>query len=1054
MTPNSPQDLHPNCVIRASAGTGKTFRLAMRYIGLLARGEQPSSLLATTFTKKAAGEMLDRVMKFLALGATRPDMLADLHKYATPTLTHQQCRELLILLVANLHRHNVLNIDKLFLRLASGFSLDLGVAPGWQLVDPEEDTNLRIQALSNMLAAGPTHDTLNSLINLSRGGNPSAVHTPILNALNVAYLKFLAAKQELSPWQALQPESPPLTATQLSQAIKALRASAVDIPLTGKKTPMVAFEKAIDKAELALSTGDWGGFLSGGLAKPLCNEPPYTFQKREIPDSIYEAYLPLIGHSLSVLRDQLLKANTALHQLLFSFNTHYNALKSSQGTFLFDDIPQLLLNLPYEGGRDHIYYKLDARIRHILLDEFQDTSLQQFELLEPLITECLSSDDGRTMFIVGDTKQSLYGWRGAEPALLGQVDQKLGIDKSQVKDLAINFRSSPAVIDAVNTIFSDLSNNPAFIEQGSVAAAKWQSTFKTHQAHNTTRPGEVLLCVSPEVADTESDTVFDRLASHTAQRVKAIYDSVPTASIAILLRRNKWISALRFELSQLGIESSQEGGGPLTDSPAICAILSLFHIATHPADTVARYHLSKSPVGTVMGLTDHRSNKQALEVSRYMRTELLVRGVTPALIALRKRLLPYLAGRDHARLTQLIAFGADFDAKANPDPAAFCEAVTSHAIVDPNPSRVRIMSIHKAKGLEFDAVFLPQFEVAWQRKAGELFVHRDTPFSSPSLLSLSPSKELGDADPAFRSLKEDRFGAMVGEELCCLYVGMTRAMHHLEIIVPPEKPKEGGNPSAARVYCEGLAPGVARDPETTLYARSIGDWQAWKLEHSASTAPAKSPIALTLAKNTKINPLHLPRTSPSSLEGAASPAATDILRPRHDQSLDRGTLIHAWFELIEWASSPLPDDTALLAHAARFGISESSATPQLPDFKSMLAMPEIRKSLSLPDAKAGTWRLKREWPFSVQIIHNRRPTMLSGRFDRVHICYLNEKPIAAHILDFKTDALTSAPINKSIETYRPQMAAYRSALSVLLKLDAASIAASLIFVSRGDVIAV
>ncbi len=1053
MTP-TPQDLHPHCVIRASAGTGKTYRLAMRYIGLLARGEQPSSLLATTFTKKAAGEMLDRVMKFLAFGATRPDTLAELHEFASPTLTHQKCRELLILLVANLHRHNVLNIDKLFLRLATGFSLDLGVAPGWQLVDPEEDTNLRIRALSNMLAASSADSTLDSLVHLARGGNPSAVHAPILSALKAAYFRFQAAKQELLPWVAIQPESPPLTPAELSHSIKALRASARDIPLTGKKKPNSHFERAIDKADLSLSTGDWGGFLSTGLAKPLCKGPPYLFHALDIPDSIHEAYLPLIGHAIAVLREQLLRANTALHQLLSSFDTHYSALKSSQGTFLFDDIPQLLLKLPYEGGRDHIYYKLDARIRHILLDEFQDTSLQQFELLEPLITECLSSDDGRTMFIVGDTKQSLYGWRGAEPALLGEVDQKLGFDQSKVLDLAINFRSSPAVIDAVNTVFSNLSSNPAFLEQGGDAAAKWQSTFKTHQAHHAARPGEVLLCVSPEVADTDPDTVFDRLATHTAQRVKAIFDKVPTASIAILLRRNKWISTLRFELSQLGIESSQEGGGPLTDSPAICAILSLFHIATHPADTVARYHVATSPVGKVMGLTDHRSNKQALEVSRYMRTELLVRGVTPALIALRKRLLPYLAERDHSRLTQLIAFGADFDAKANPDAAAFCEAVTSHAIVDPNPARVRIMSIHKAKGLEFDAVFLPQFENAWQRKAGELFVHRETPFSPPSLLSLSPSKELGDADPAFRDLKDARFEAIVGEELCCLYVGMTRAIHHLEIIVPPEKPKDGGNPSASRVYCEGLAPGMTRDPETTLYARSLGDWMAWKREHSAASTPAMSPITLKLAKPATVNPLHLPRTSPSSLEGAASPAATDILQPRHDLSLDRGTLIHAWFELIEWASSPVPLDAALLAHAARLGISESSASPHLPGFKSMLAMPEIRQSLSLPDVKAGTWRLKREWPFSVQIVHNQRPTMLTGRFDRVHICYFNDKPVAAHILDFKTDALTSAPIEKSIETYRPQMAAYRSALSVILKLDPASIAASLLFVSKGNVVSV
>lgn len=1054
MATSAPNDMHASTVIRASAGTGKTYRLAMRYIGLLARGEHPSSLLATTFTKKAAGEMLERVLKFLSGGATKPEKLVELQKFADPTLTHQRCRLLLRLLVANLHRNNVLNIDKLFLRLASGFSLDLGVAPGWQLVDPDEDRTMRVQALSTMLAENPKQTTLTSLIGLAKGGNPSAVHAPILNALNVANFQFLAAKRALAPWQVIKPETKPLSGSELDERFNNLRRCEQSVPRNKDGSRSVQFEKAIRDACEDIVAHNWKDFLSTGIAAKLCTDSQETYSRKEIPSAISDCYYPLIAHAVSHLRTQLFDSNTALHELILSFNTHYTELKALQGTFLFDDIPQLLLELPYEGGRDHIYFKLDTRVRHILLDEFQDTSLQQFELLEPLITECLSSDDGRSMFIVGDTKQSLYAWRGAEPGLLRTLDSKLGLDEDQVLDLALNFRSSPAIIDAVNTVCGNLETNAAFIEKGSNAATSWQSTFQTHRAHHADQPGEVILSVSPDVAETDSESKFDLLATYTAQRVKAMHDSAPAASIAILLRRNKWIAALRFELSQLGIESSQEGGGPLTDSPAVCAILSLFHLSTHPADTVARYHLATSPLGKLIGLTDHRSSKQAIDISRHIRTEILIRGVTPALISLRHKLLPFLAQRDHARLTQLIAFGAAFDAKGNPDPDEFCDAVTNRAMVDPNPARVRIMSIHKAKGLEFDAVFLPQFEGAWQRRPNELYVERQSPFDPPSLLSQSAAKELAEIDPELSQLRDSRFETLVGEELCCLYVGMTRARHHLEIIVPPEKPKDGGNPSASRVYCEGLAPGKRRDPLTTLYSHTLGDWKTWKRDNTKSTTPTPAPIALNFSKSTTVNPLHLPRTSPSSLEGSSSPIASDILRPRHDQSLDRGTLIHAWFELVEWASSPLPSDAALLAHAARIGIPESSTAPQLPDFKAMLAMPDIRKSLSLPDSTVGTWRLKKEWPFSVQIIHNRRPTMLSGRFDRVHICYLNDKPIAAHILDFKTDSLTTAPIEKSIETYRPQMAAYRSALAVLLKLDPATVAASLLFVARGDVVEV
>lgn len=1046
------KDLHTSKIIRASAGTGKTYSLAMRYIGLLARGAHPSSLLATTFTKKAAGEMLERILKFLSGGATRPDRLADLQEHADPTLTHQRCRLLLRLLVANLHRNNVLNIDKLFLRLASGYSLDLGVAPGWQLVDPDEDRTMRVQALSAMLAENPRQTTLTSLIGLARGGNPSAVHAPILQALKDANFQFFAAKRALAPWQMIKPETRPLSASKLDECYNNLRRCEHDVPLNIDGSPSVSFVKAIRTACEDVVAQDWKHFLSAGIAARLCCDSAERYSRKDIPPAISDCYYPLIAHAISYLRTQLFESNTALHELLLSFNSHYAELKAAQGTYLFEDIPQLLLALPYDGGRDHIYYKLDARVSHILLDEFQDTSLEQYELFEPLITECISSDEDRTVFIVGDTKQSLYSFRGAEPGLLRTLDSRPGLNKAQVIDLTLNYRSSPAVIDAVNAVCDNLSTNAAFNLKGFKAAASWQSTFQTHRARHADLPGEVILNVSPDVSETDIQTKFDLLCTHTAQRVKALHDSAPAASIAILLRRNKWITAIRYELSQLGIESSQEGGGPLTDSPAVCSILSLFHLSTHPADTVARYHLATSPLGKLIGLTDHRSSKQAIDISRHIRSEILIRGVTPALVSLRHKLLPFLAQRDHARLTQLIAFGAEFDTKGNPDPDEFCDAVTNCERVDPNPARVRIMSIHKAKGLEFDAVVLPQFENAWKRRHNELFVERPSPFDPPSLLSQSAPKELAEIDPEIKQLRDSRFEALVGEELCCLYVGMTRARHHLEIIVPPDNTKEPHSPSAARVYCEGLAQGKPRDPLTTLYKHSRGDWKTWMRENTRSPLPSPAPIALNLAKTTTVNPLHLPRTSPSSLEGSSSPIASDLLRPRHDQSLDRGTLIHAWFELIEWATSPIPTDAALLSHAARAGIPESAAAPILPDFKAMLTMPEIRRSLSLPDGKAGTWRLKREWPFSVQILHNKRPTMLSGRFDRVHICYLNDRPVAAHILDFKTDALTSAPIETSVETYRPQIAAYRSALSVLLKLDPASIAASLLFVTKGEVV--
>src|SRR5687767_2259614 len=127
-------------VIRASAGTGKTYQLAVRFIGLLAAGARPDEILATTFTRKAAGEILDRVLSRLAHAAADDNERAKLAKaIGEKALSGDKCRELLVATVRRLHALRVGTLDSYFLQIATSFGHELGLPPGWSICDELAD---------------------------------------------------------------------------------------------------------------------------------------------------------------------------------------------------------------------------------------------------------------------------------------------------------------------------------------------------------------------------------------------------------------------------------------------------------------------------------------------------------------------------------------------------------------------------------------------------------------------------------------------------------------------------------------------------------------------------------------------------------------------------------------------------------------------------------------------------------------------------------------------------------------------------------------------------
>ena len=194
----------PRELVLASAGSGKTYHLSSRIIELLALGAPPGEVLASTFTRKAAGEILDRVLLRLAEGAAHADKARELGEHAHASLVDPAaCRALLGRLVRDLHQMNVGTLDAFFIRVARSFFQELGLAPGWTIADKPMEDRLRTEAVHAALAGVDRAEFADILRMLNRGGASRNVHDDLVQKVD----DLVRIRRQLDP-DAVDPWSP------------------------------------------------------------------------------------------------------------------------------------------------------------------------------------------------------------------------------------------------------------------------------------------------------------------------------------------------------------------------------------------------------------------------------------------------------------------------------------------------------------------------------------------------------------------------------------------------------------------------------------------------------------------------------------------------------------------------------------------------------------------------------------------------------------------------------------------------------------------------------
>lgn len=1071
-------------VIRASAGTGKTFALSGRYLQLLWAGATPDTILAVTFTRKAAGEVLERVLRRLAQAGRSEEAAAELGgEIGVLGLSRQDALRMLATVCRSLHRVAISTIDSFFYRMASCFRHELGVPPRATVVDKDDPLARQMRGLAiDAVLDGEDLDTLVEMLRRLDHGQAGRTVTELIDQIVSGELyDTYRQNPSFDAWSRLDVPPGRLTKSAVSEAVQRLW----DL---GQHISDKRWAKAWRANRKAAEAGAWDQFLDNGLTKKIA-EGNHQFSRRDIPAEILAAYQPLIDHARAELIARSRDQTQATFHLLERFDKRYNQLRRAHGVLLYSDLPlKLAHQLPARGqsALSEVYYRLDARVTHLLLDEFQDTSLDQWRVLRGFAEEIASHADGsRTFFCVGDVKQAIYGWRGGCAELFDQIGPQLRLPPSAFRSLTASFRTAQPVLDAVNAVFGTLTDNPALAKVRDLARS-WQDRFETQTAADPDQPGYVELVASPAAPpgrELESDPseeeeepeaeqengsptpTDERHEQFVAERMESLIQASPGYTIGVLVTTNDKVRRTIHLLRRRGLSVSGEGGSPITDDPAVELILSAITMADHPGDTVAAYHVWQSPLAPAIGLRSTlESDVAAAGLS--IRRAILEHGYAQLLTDWARALAPWCDGRGALRLAQLIDLADRYDPVLTLRPKDFVRYVAAADVEEPMPAAVRVMTIHKAKGLEFDIVVLPDLQRDLLRdKNVTLYVGRDEPTGPARAVYRAAAQVVRQGSAELEQAYQQWLTSQLNDQLCKLYVAMTRPRYALHLIVPPLERTKNGKPHAkgwtapsyAAILRRALAPQDARfDGGRTLYSHGDPDWRrrlaaAPRVEEPAATPPA--PIKVSFA-----SPPGPPRRSwsqitPSALKSAGRVDINELLDMEPSGAQLRGTLIHGWLSLIGWLDAgDEPSDEVLLASAR--GVAPAAdpgwVAEQIRSFKDALQRPAVARILSRPRVQhPDQLELWRERPFAVRTDRG----LIHGVFDRV-VLYLDRgRPTHVELIDFKTDYVRPDRSNLAalVETYSPQLEAYRSALSAMLGIGKNHIGASLLFVDAGEV---
>jgi ATP-dependent exoDNAse (exonuclease V) beta subunit len=1053
-------------VIMASAGTGKTHQLSNRYLKLLLDGESPDRILATTFTRKAAGEIFDRVIERLVQACfddQNRDRLAT--ELEVVDLSRAGCLSVLHRISQNLHRVRVDTLDAFFAEVARCFSLEMRLPSDWRIAEEAEDSRIRSLAVNRLLNEKEIR-AAEQLVHWITGADSSRrVASALFGEVNLTYEKYVESREQgEAAWKSVVPR-PMMSEEELAAALDHLQ----NLELEG------AIVGGIDTAMKYARSRNWGKFLAATIVKNA--SVGGTFRSKEIPQVVIDAISSVRDYIHDEVVNRVARRTAAAFDLVREFDSLYWDCKRDLGAIRFDDVPRALTGLSTSQGQQQLAYRLNGWIDHLLLDEFQDTSPMQWSVIKELAERIVAAGaEERTFFCVGDVKQAIYGFRGGTSTILTQLANPAGneLPNLNVEPLNVSFRSDQAVIDFVNETFTNLDRHGKLKESMQTRVNEWKATFPRHE---TVKEAAGYACLEsapdPPLGDDgePTDKPGPFALKHASRLAAELHQQTPQLEVAVLVDKNDSVAFVIDELLRLGIHASAEGGNPLTDSAAVRIVLSALELAEHPADTAAAFHVAHSGLGVLLDLSPDdciQRDRKLSNTAERIRRELLTRGYGDTIADWTQALRPACSKREWYRVQQFLDLAYAYSSNLTTRPIEFVHHVESTKKADPTASKVQVMTVHQSKGLGFDRVVLA--DLAGNDRSPTFCYQRDPVTHKVSKVVRYVSQlDREFLPPAAQAVMREDELRRSEDTLCDLYVSLTRAKHELRVVVSPgEHRLDKMIQSKSGLLRAALIPTGVAPADEVLFERGDRDW------YLQEDAPKKS--SRSGAQRPKIQLQPATETTLSAPSDHEDPFRRLSLQKAFDHgrslAMQYGTLIHAWCEAILWLDDdPDLSDEHLIKLAAQADVSLVHYESAIVQFRKYLAAAGIQNVLQrdsyqkLATARHAAFRsiaaatnemplFQTEGELSLEV-RNEVAVATSGHdgvwgiIDRLILWKIGDEVAAAHILDFKTDVVDGSTA-KLRKHYAPQLDAYVAAIRDAFSLSADQVAADLILLTKGE----
>jgi ATP-dependent helicase/nuclease subunit A len=1052
--------------LSANAGSGKTRVLTDRVARLLLEDVQPQHILCLTYTKAAASEMQNRLFRRLGDWAMLDDnalqqALAEIGLDRTPTpddLRH--ARTLFARAIETPGGLKIQTIHSFCAALLRRFPLEAGVSPQFTEIEDRAADLLRAE-LVDVLAAGPDAELMTDLARQYTGEDILKLTKQIVAQGN-AYtalslddaLTIFGAPAGLSRDQIVADTFAADDDALLQELVAALaKGSANDVKAAEKLSEVAVLDFNAIVALLPVfvtasgpnaNTPKIGGFPTKATQAALSHQMPRI-------DALMQRIADVRSKRLALLAAE---ASVTLHKFGHVFARHYATAKQQRGWLDFDDLIQKARQLlSDERVAAWVLYRLDGGIDHILVDEAQDTSPVQWDVIRKLAEEFSTgqgarSDITRTIFVVGDKKQSIYSFQGADPREFDRMEiefgSKLAESNQTLRNLTLDysFRSSPAILRLVDSVFEG-------------AASAGFSDDGKHLAFNTDLPGRVdlwPLVPKPEKEPERDwhDPVDRRSAMHQhrilaqaiAGQIKQMLDDgtmiphngsarpVEPRDILILVQRRSGIfpDIIR-ACKEIGLPIAGADRLKVGAETAVRDLGALLSFLATPDDSLSLATALRSPLfewseQQLFTLAHHRKTEHLWAALRekdqeFPNTVSVLKDLRANVDFLRpydliermltrhrgrKRLLARLGAEAEDGINALLSQALSYERAAVPSLTGFPTWMETDDLeikrqIDSASNQIRVMTVHGSKGLEAPIVILPECGKRMLSIRDDIIEIDETPVWR---------MQAGQQPDRMAERLDDMKAAQREESLRLLYVALTRAEKWLIIGASGELDSKGDD--WHQRVAAGMRVGGAVNFDTPVGAglrMEHGDWAFAPLDTGTKTdpiLPELPDIFHQSAPLTENAPLTL---SPSDLGGAKALAGDGL---DEETAKAYGTLVHT---LLEVLPNMHADDWPL-------AIQRLTATLSLPDHLLNEAALEAKTVLNTAAfANIFDARSLAEVPITAALGTHR----MHGNIDRLII-----SDDRIQIIDFKTNRVVPHTPTHCPEGVLRQMGAYYQAL--------------------------